>query len=151
MTAVTESLKPGQKKQKDRRREEIEKKEAAKEVVVNDPKKAEVPLEEAYQGTNDSTEEKIAMEEINGKLIAWATGLKDIAFGLAEIDRDHDYSMAKSMLLTISLEFIDSVERRMAEWQDDELEERRRKDRELTEQDKEIMSLVKELQDPNLS
>lgn len=140
MTAVTESVKSGQKKQKERRTEDQEK-------VVNDPKKAEVLVQEI----SGKEQERAELEAINGKLIAWATGLKDIAMGLAEIDKDNEFRTAGSVLLTICLDLVDSVEKRSAEWQNDELEERRRKDRELTEQDKEIMALVKELQDPNLS
>jgi len=87
---------------------------------------------------------------INDVLIGCANALKEICEGLTSIEAfENEYGTAKSVMLTLAMDMISSIERRGAAQVDEQLEERRRKDRELTEQDKDIMALVKELQDPN--
>lgn len=139
MTAVAESKKPDAKKQKDRREED----QVVKDVRVND----ELIEPVGVNLREEDAKEREEREDMNNTILNWASQIKTV---VDQMEGKVEESVVPGMLLTVAYYLVNSVDQRQRLEVDRDLEERREKDRELTEQDKDIMALVKDLQDDNL-
>lgn len=126
--------------------------EAKKEELISEKFALDPDYKPITKSNNNPEAEEIDHERyktINDGLITCAQKMKDAYDILSTIETFTDqHSAAKAMTLSLSFEFLRMVEKRSKIYEKKQLEARRQKDKELTEQDKEIMQYVKMLKEP---